>query len=48
MPDMTYGWAKLTCEYLAQIAFVKYELKFVTGLSGYGEDQDLNYPFPSI
>ena len=21
MPDMTYGWAKLTCEYLANIAF---------------------------
>lgn len=21
MPDMTYGWAKLTCEYLARLAY---------------------------
>ena len=21
MPDMSYGWAKLTCEYLAQLAY---------------------------
>ena len=50
MPDMTYGWAKLTCEYLANIAFEKYNLKSVCyrPFSGYGEDQDLNYPFPSI
>lgn len=50
MPDMTYGWAKLTCEYLAQIAFVKYGIKSICyrPFSGYGEDQDLNYPFPSI
>ena len=27
MPDMTYGWAKLTCEYLGQIAFEKYGIK---------------------
>jgi nucleoside-diphosphate-sugar epimerase len=50
MPDMTYGWAKLTCEYLANIAYEKYNLKSVCyrPFSGYGEDQDLNYPFPSI
>lgn len=50
MPDMTYGWAKLTCEYLAQIAYNKYDIKSVCyrPFSGYGEDQDLNYPFPSI
>ena len=50
MPDMTYGWAKLTCEYLGQIAFQKYGIKSVCyrPFSGYGEDQDLNYPFPSI
>ena len=50
MPDMTYGWAKLTCEYLAKIAFEKYGLKSICyrPFSGYGEDQDLNYPFPSI
>ncbi len=50
MPDMTYGWAKLTCEYLGKIAFEKYGIKSVCyrPFSGYGEDQDLNYPFPSI
>ena len=29
LPDLTYGWAKLTCEYLAKIAFEKYNLKSV-------------------
>ena len=50
MPDMTYGWARLTCEYLGQIAFQKYGIKSICyrPFSGYGEDQDLNYPFPSI
>lgn len=50
MPDMTYGWAKLTHEYLAKIAFEKYGIKSVTyrPFSGYGEDQDMAYPFPSI
>ena len=50
MPDLTYGWAKLTHEYLAKIAFDKYGLKSVSyrPFSGYGEDQDDAYPFPSI
>ena len=50
MPDMTYGWAKLTCEYLGQLAFKKYGIKSICyrPFSGYGEDQDFNYPFPSI
>ena len=50
IPDMTYGWAKLTCEYLAQVAYKKYGIKSVCyrPFSGYGEDQDLSYPFPSI
>lgn len=50
MPDMSYGWAKLTCEYLAQLAYEKHGLKSVCyrPFSGYGEDQDLTYPFPSI
>jgi nucleoside-diphosphate-sugar epimerase len=49
-PDLTYGWAKLTCEYLAKIAYEKHGLKSCTfrPFSGYGEDQDLAYPFPSI
>lgn len=50
MPDMTYGWAKLTCEYLARVAHQKHGLKSVCyrPFSGYGEDQDDAYPFPSI
>jgi GDP-L-fucose synthase len=50
MPDMTYGWAKLTHEYLARLAYQKHGLKSVSyrPFSGYGEDQDDAYPFPSI
>jgi GDP-L-fucose synthase len=50
MPDMSYGWAKLTCEYLARLAYQKHGLKSVCyrPFSGYGVDQDDAYPFPSI
>lgn len=50
MPDMSYGWAKLTHEYLAQLAYQKHGLKSICyrPFSGYGEDQDDAYPFPSI
>ena len=50
MPDMTYGWSKLTCEYLARLAYEKHGLKSVCyrPFSGYGEDQDDTYPFPGI
>jgi nucleoside-diphosphate-sugar epimerase len=50
MPDMSYGWAKLTHEYLAELAYNKHGIKSVTyrPFSGYGEDQDKAYPFPSI
>lgn len=50
MPDMSYGWAKLTHEYLAKLAYEKHGIESVTyrPFSGYGEDQDLAYPFPSI
>jgi nucleoside-diphosphate-sugar epimerase len=50
MPDMSYGWAKLTCEYLARLAYAKNGLKSICyrPFSGYGEDQDDTYPFPSI
>lgn len=50
MPDMSYGWAKLTVEYLARLAYEKNGLKSVCyrPFSGYGEDQDETYPFPSI
>jgi GDP-L-fucose synthase len=50
VPDMVYGWSKLTCEYMALLAYKKYGLKSVCyrPFSGYGEDQDNTYPFPSI
>lgn len=49
-PDMTYGWSKLTGEYLAQIAAQYYGISVacVRPFSGYGEDQDLSYPIPAI
>lgn len=49
-PDLTYGWAKLTCEYLGKIAFERHGLDSVAyrPFSGYGPDQDMTYPFPSI
>jgi GDP-L-fucose synthase len=50
MPDLTYGWAKLTSEYLGKIAWNRHGIKSVVyrPFSGYGVDQDLSYPFPSI
>ncbi len=50
MPDMTYGWAKLTGEYLGRLAHSRYGLKSVVyrPFSGYGEDQDQTYPFPAL
>lgn len=49
-PDMTYGWTKLTGEFLAQIAASHYGIKIVCirPFSGYGEDQELSYPVPAI
>ena len=49
-PDMSYGWSKLTHEYLAKLAYEKHGIKSVVyrPFSGYGEDQDDSYPFPSI
>jgi GDP-L-fucose synthase len=50
VPDFTYGWAKLTSEYLAKVAWEKYGIDNVTyrPFSGYGVDQHDSYPFPSI
>lgn len=50
MPDMTYGWSKLTGEYLARIAAKHYGISVacVRPMSGYGEDQNLSYPIPAI
>jgi nucleoside-diphosphate-sugar epimerase len=50
VPDMTYGWSKLTGEYLAHIASKFYGLHVacVRPFSGYGEDQEPVYPIPAI
>jgi nucleoside-diphosphate-sugar epimerase len=50
MPDFTYGWAKLSGEYLAKIAAERYglDVKIFRPFGGYGPDQDMTYPFPSI
>lgn len=48
-PDMVYGWAKLTGEMLMNN--LRREGASITTLrpfSGYGSDQSLDYPFPSI
>jgi nucleoside-diphosphate-sugar epimerase len=48
-PDARYGWAKLTGERLAESARLSgLRVHVVRPFSGYGEDQDLTYPFPAI
>lgn len=47
--DMTYGWAKLTGEYLARFAEDDgLRVHVFRPFSGYGETQSLDYPFPSF
>jgi nucleoside-diphosphate-sugar epimerase len=50
MPDMTYGWSKLTGEYLTFLLAKHHGLRCcaIRPFSGYGEDQDLTYPVPAI
>lgn len=48
-PDLTYGWAKLTGEYQARFVNQAGVQTYVfRPFSGYGSDQDLDYPFPSF
>ncbi len=48
-PDFSYGWAKLTGEMLAGYAEEQgVRVHVFRPFSGYGEDQDLDYPFPSF
>lgn len=49
-PDLTYGWAKLTGEYLAKLTAEKYGIHIccVRPFSGYGGDQEPEYPVPAI
>lgn len=50
MPDLTYGWSKLTGEFL--LNFRKDanlgKTTIIRPFSGFGVDQDSAYPFPSI
>lgn len=49
LPDARYGWAKLTGEKLAQAARDQgLDVTVVRPFSGYGPDQSLDYPFPSL
>ena len=50
VPDLTYGWAKMTGEYICKIAHESSNLNIVCyrPFSGYGEDQNLAYPLPAI
>ncbi len=49
-PDMTYGWSKLTGEYLTHIFHRQTDCPCIIfrPFSGYGEDQPKTYPFPSL
>lgn len=50
VPDLVYGWSKLTGERLASLVAEKYDLDIMCPrpFSGYGEDQPLTYPFTAI
>ncbi len=50
MPDMTYGWSKLTGEYLCRLLSNRYDVHVavIRPFSGYGPDQNLSYPIPAI
>jgi len=48
-PDLTYGWSKLSGEMLASHAEAQgLRVHVFRPFSGYGSDQDLDYPFPSF
>ena len=48
-PDLSYGWAKLTGETLARYARAEgIKVHVLRPFSGYGSDQALDYPFPSL
>jgi len=49
-PDMTYGWSKLTGEYLSRLSAKYYGIHIacIRPFSGFGEDQDKTYPVPAI
>ncbi len=49
LPDANYGWAKLSGERMAEAAAdLGLRVHVARPFSGYGGDQSLDYPFPSI
>lgn len=50
MPDLTYGWSKLTGEFLTYLLAERHGIPScsVRPFSGYGGSQDLSYPIPAI
>ncbi len=49
LPDMVYGWSKITGEMLAGYARAEgVKVHVFRPFSGYGDDQDLCYPFPAF
>jgi GDP-L-fucose synthase len=50
IPDLTYGWSKLTGEFSLSILSKRVDtcISVYRPFSGYGEDQHSTYPFPSI
>ncbi len=50
MPDLTYGWSKLTGEFLTHLLAQHHGVPAccVRPFSGYGEEQDTTYPVPAI
>lgn len=50
MPDLTYGWSKLTGEFLTHLLSQRDGVPAccVRPFSGYGEEQDTSYPIPAI
>lgn len=48
LPDETYGWVKLTGERLMAYAPKETMMHIFRPFSGYGSDQDEDYPFPAI
>jgi UDP-glucose 4-epimerase len=50
MPDLTYGWSKLTGEFLTHLLAQGDGVPAccVRPFSGYGEEQDTTYPVPAI
>lgn len=50
MPDLTYGWSKLTGEFLTHLLSDRHGVPAcaVRPFSGYGEEQETTYPVPAI